>query len=303
MIGSIIGDMVGSRFEGPNKHPSRLNFKMFPTDTCFTDDTVLTVAVADAILNNKPYNVVMRDYYKKYPYVGYGKAFKAWGKTETSEPYNSFGNGSAMRVSPIAFAFDTKEQIMEHAKLQAEVTHNHPEGIKGAQAIAYATFLARNGASKKDIRDAMENEMGYDLLNLKRGWDSSCMGTVPLAIVAFLNSESYVDTIRGAILMGGDSDTIACMAGSIAQPYYGARLSGIPPNMIKMAFKRLPDDLAEITVAFVRKYIDEQFDRPATMSQNAKLYDLFRSIFKGENKEETCKTASNVAGNCTSLSI
>jgi ADP-ribosylglycohydrolase len=280
MLGAIIGDMVGSRFEGPNKHPTRVNFKMFPTDTYFTDDTVLTVAVADAILNNKPYTDVIREYYRKYPYAGYGKAFKAWGKADTKEGYNSFGNGSAMRVSPIAFAFDTKEQVMEQAKISAEATHNHPDGIKGAQAIAYATFLARMGADKKQIRDAMENEMGYDLLNLKKGFDSSCNGSVPNAIVAFLNSDSFVDAIRGAILMGGDSDTIACMAGSIAQPYYGAKLGGIPPNLVRKAFKRLPEDLASITVEFVKKYVDTNFVRSATMAKNAQLYDLFRSIFK-----------------------
>lgn len=280
MIGAIIGDMVGSRFEGPNKHPDRLNFEAFPVDTYFTDDTVLTVAVADAIINKKSYTDVIRGYYRKYPYAGYGKAFKAWGKADSAEAYNSYGNGSAMRVSPIAFAFDTKDQVLEEAKKSAEVTHNHPEGIKGAQAIAYATFLARMGASKKQIRDAMENEMGYDLLNLKRGFDSSCMGSVPNAIVAFLNSESFVDAVRGAILMGGDSDTIACMAGSIAQPYYGAKLSAIPPNMIKKAFMRLPAEMAEVVVSFVKQYIDDSFELPAEMAKNAKIYDLFRSIFK-----------------------
>jgi len=280
MIGAIIGDICGSRFEGPSKHPSRINFKMFTSDTYFTDDTVLTVAVADAIFNNRPYADVIREYYRKYPYAGYGRGFKEWAKADNSEPYNSFGNGSAMRVSPVAFAFNTKEAVLEEAKKSAEVTHGHPEGIKGAQAIAYAIFLARSGATKKQIRDAMENEMGYDLLNLKRGFDSSCQGSVPNAIVAFLNSDSFIDTIRGAILMGGDSDTIAAMAGGIAQPYYGTKLTAIPPNVIRKAFKRLPDELADIVVAFVKKYIDSDFIKPATMAKNAKLYDLFRSIFK-----------------------
>ena len=280
MIGAIIGDLVGSRFEGPSKHPSRVNFKMFPSDTYFTDDTVLTVAVADAILKHRPYGDVIREYYRKYPYAGYGKAFKEWGKSDTAEAYNSYGNGAPMRVSPIAYAFNTKEQVLEEAKKSAECTHNSVDGIKGAQAIAYAVFLARNGATKKQIRDAMENEMGYDLLNLKRGFDSSCAGSVPNAIVAFLNSDSFVDAIRGAILMGGDSDTIACMAGSIAAPYYGPKLSAISPNIIKMAFKKLPDDLADVTVAFIKEYISGDFVKPATTAKNAKLYDLFRSIFK-----------------------
>ena len=278
MIGAICGDMAGSRFEGPNRYPTRVNFKMFPTDTYFTDDTVLTVAVADAILNDKPYADTIRSYYRKYPYVGYGKAFKAWGQTDDAEAYDSYGNGSAMRVSPVAFAFNTKEEVLEHAKLSAEVSHNHPEGIKGAQAIALATFLARTGASKKEIRDAMENEMEYDLLDLIRGFDSSCMGSVPNAIVAFLNSSCFVEAIRGGVLMGGDSDTIACMAGSIAQPYYGAKLTGIPKNVVKKAFQRLPDELADIVVSFTKKYIDNDFVKPASMSKSAKFYDLFRSI-------------------------
>jgi len=278
MIGAIIGDIVGSRFEGPNRHPTRVNFKMFPTDTYFTDDTALTIAVADAILNDKPYADTIRAYYRKYPYVGYGRAFKAWGKSDDAEGYDSYGNGSAMRVSPVAFAFNTKEEVLEHAKLSAEVSHNHPEGVKGAQAIALATFLARVGASKREIRDAMENEMEYNLLELTRGFDSSCMGSVPNAIVAFLNSNCFIDAIRGAVLMGGDSDTIACMAGSIAQAYYGAKLTAIPPNIVKKTFQRLPDELADIAVEFVKKYIDNNFGKPASISKNAKCYDLFRSI-------------------------
>lgn len=283
-LGAIIGDICGSRFEGPSRHPSRVNFKMFPQDTYFTDDSVLTIATMDAILNANAgmvlYAEYYRKYYRKYSYAGYGKAFKQWGESDTAGAYNSYGNGAPMRVSPISFAYNTKEDVLTQAKASSECTHNHPDGIKGAQAIAYATFMARSGATKKQIRDAMENEMGYDLLNLKHGFDSSCMGSVPNAIVAFLNSDSFIDAIRGAILMGGDSDTIACMAGSIAQPYYGTKLTAIPPNVIRKAFKRLPDELADIVVAFVKKYIDSDFIKPATMAKNAKLYDLFRSIFK-----------------------
>jgi len=281
-IGAILGDISGSRFEGANKHPSRSNFKLFPQDTYFTDDTVLTVAVADAILNNKSYSDVIRSYYKKYPYVGYGSAFKQWGKDDTAVAYNSYGNGSAMRVSAIAYAFNTKEEVLEEAKKSAECTHNHEEGIKGAQAIALAAFMARTGKSKKQIREAMEKEMGYDLVNLKRGFDSSCQGSVPNAIVAFLDSTSYIDAIRSAVLMGGDSDTIACMAGTIAQPYYGVGVSAIPPNSVKKVFKKLPDELADIVVNFTKKYVDQNFKKPTSMSKNAKLYDMFRSIFKSK---------------------
>lgn len=283
-IESICGDIIGSRFEGVNKNPSRINFKLFPSDACYTDDTVLLTATMAAVLNSKDGNIeyakYYREYYRKYFWCGYGKSFKKWGDSDSIDGYGSYGNGSAMRSGPLAYVFNTKEEVLEQAKKSAECTHNSDHGIKGAQAIAYATFLARMGATKKQIRDAMENEMGYDLINLKKGWDTSCQGSVPNAIVAFLNSESFVDAIRGAILMGGDSDTIACMSGSIAGPYYGPKLIGIPPNIIKKVFQRLPDDLANIVVEFVKKYINPEFAKPATMSKNAKLYDLFRSIFK-----------------------
>jgi len=284
-IGSISGDIIGSRFEGSNKHPNRINFELFPIDTYFTDDSVMTIATMAALLNAKdgtvPYAEYYRKYYRKYPYAGYGKSFSVWASSNILEAYNSYGNGSAMRVSPISFVYNTKEEVMEQAKLSAEVTHSHVEGIRGAQAIAYATFLARIGSSKKQIRDAMENEIGYDLLNLKKGFHSDCLGSVPNAIVAFLNSESFVDAIRGAILMGGDSDTIACMAGSIAQPYYNNGLKAIPTNIIKKVFQRLPDDLADVVVTFTNKYIDSSFTKPTNMSKKAKIYDLYRSIFKG----------------------
>lgn len=283
-LGGIIGDIAGSIYEGPSRHPSRINFKLFPSNVYYTDDSVLLIATCDAILNAKDGNVLYgeyyRKYYRKYPYVGYGKGFKEWGKSDSIVGYGSYGNGAAMRSSVISFAFDTKEEVIEQAKLSAEVTHNHEEGIKGAQAIAYATFLARKQASKKEIRSAMEDEFGYNLLELNRGWSSSCEETVPNAIVAFLNSGSFVEAVRNGVMMGGDSDTIACMAGSIAQPYYGAKLTGIPPNVVAKAFQRLPAELAEVVVSFVIKYIDEDFVKPATMAKNAKLYDLFRSIFK-----------------------
>jgi ADP-ribosylglycohydrolase len=281
-IGGIIGDICGSIYERKNKYLSRANFKLFPSNVHYTDDTILIIATCDAILNNREYRDVYREYYHKHSYAGFGHAFKEWAKSDTNDSYNSYGNGSAMRVSPIAWVYNTKQEIMEQAKQSAIVTHSHEEGIKGAQAIAYATFLARMGCSKKEIRSAMENEIGYDLLNIKRGFDSSCQGSVPNAIVAFLNSDSFIDTIRKAILIGGDSDTIACMAASIAQAYYGVGLSAIPQNMINKVFKRLPDDLAEILTEFTKKYIDKNFVRPSKMSKNAELYDLFRSIFKNK---------------------
>lgn len=280
MIGSLIGDAAGSIYEGHNKHPSRINFKLFPYNACYTDDTVLLLATCDAILNSKPYGECYKKYYEKYPFVGYGRAFKQWANSDSIEGYGSYGNGSAMRSAPIAWAFETKEEVLEEAKKSAECTHNSLEGIKGAQAIAYATFLARKGSTKKEIRTAMEEEIGYNLLELKKGFDNSCQGSCPNAIVAFLNSGSFVETIRAAVLMGGDSDTIACMAGGIGQAYY--ELSGIPPSLIKKLFKKLPDELAEVVVEFTNKYIDRNFKRPSRMSKSAEMYDLYRSILKSK---------------------
>jgi ADP-ribosylglycohydrolase len=226
------------------------------------------------------YQYFYRKYYRKYPFAGYGKAFKKWGESDTDGPYDSFGNGSAMRVAPVAWAFVTKERVMEEAKKSAECTHSHPDGIKGAQAIALATFMARKGSTKKEIRSAMEDEMGYNLMELERGFSSACEKTVPNAIVAFLNSNSFIDAIRSGVMMGGDSDTIACMAGSIAQPYYGKGIDGIPVSAIVEMFRRLPKEMADVVREFTKKYVGDKCNLTGEMSKKAELYDLYRSIFK-----------------------
>ena len=220
MLGAIIGDIIGSRFEKNNiKHK---DFELFTNESTFTDDTVLTVAVADCILNDRGYESTIKKYGKKYPLAGYGKTFKLWLAGIIKEPYNSWGNGSAMRVSPIGFAFANEESVLKEAKKSAKITHNHKEGIIGAQAIAMSIFLARKGQSKQEIKSYVEGHFGYNLqrtieeIRPNYEFDVSCQGSVPEAIIAFLESENFEDTIRTAISIGGDSDTIACMAGAIA---------------------------------------------------------------------------------------
>lgn len=254
MLGAIAGDIIGSLYEFRNI--KKMDFKLFNHDSRFTDDTILTIAIADSILNNKDYALTLKEYGRKYASGDYGTSFSKWLNSESSEPYNSFGNGSAMRVSPIGFAFDTIEKVREEAKRSAEVTHNHPEGIKGAEAVASAVFLARNGYKKEQIKDYIENNFGYfldeslDEIRQRYAFDETCQGTVPQAIVAFLESESYEDSIRKAISIGGDSDTIACIVGGIAQAYY----KKISPFIVDETKERLPIELLEVVNKFCDTY-------------------------------------------------
>jgi len=225
MLGAICGDVIGSVYEMINvKHTE---FPLFREISKYTDDTVLTIAVADVIMNNRDYATVFREYARQHPLAGYGGAFIAWVDDPNAGPYNSWGNGSAMRVSPVAWLFNTKEEVLEHAKLSAEATHNHPEGVKGAQAIALAILMARQGFVKAEIKSEIESTFGYDLnrtidgIRLHYEFDNSCAKTVPESIIAFLESDDYESAIRLAISIGGDSDTLAAMAGSIAEAYYG----------------------------------------------------------------------------------
>ena len=195
MIGAIAGDIIGSVYESHNT--KRTDFELFSPRCRFTDDTVLTVAVADCILNGKDYAKTLHEYGRRYPNAGYGAAFKEWLLSDDLLPYNSFGNGSAMRVSPVGFAFDTMEKVLDEAKKSAEVTHNHPEGVKGARAVAASIFLAKKGECKEDIRKFVENAFGYNLnetldyIRTYYAFDETCQSTVPQAIIAFLKSEDY----------------------------------------------------------------------------------------------------------------
>ena len=255
MKGAIIGDIIGSRFERNNTKSK--NFELFTADSTFTDDSVLTLAVANAILTQTPYSQNVRNFALKYPLAGYGGTFKKWMAGLIKGPYNSWGNGSAMRVSPIAYAFDSEEEILQEAEKSAAITHNHSEGIKGAQAIALSVFFARKGAGKAEIKSAIESHFNYDLdrtveeIRPDYTFDVSCQGSVPEAIIAFLESTSFEDAIRTAISLGGDSDTIACMAGAIAAAFY----KEIPEKIEQEAYDRLPGQLQDVYAQFEEQYL------------------------------------------------
>ncbi len=238
MMGAIVGDVIGSVYE--NENVKTTDFPLFSRFSRFTDDSVLTVAIADAILNRQThciqpiedyrnrqiYALKLKEYGRRFPNAGYGQLFSDWVKSASTSGYRSYGNGSAMRVSPVAYAFDTLDAVLHEAKLSAVVTHNHREGIKGAQAAASAIFLARTGHDKDYIRNFVHKRFGYNLnksldeIRPSYQFDSSCQGSVPEAIIAFLESVDFEDAIRKAISLGGDSDTIACITGSIAEAYY-----------------------------------------------------------------------------------
>jgi len=254
MIGAIAGDIIGSVYE--HRQIKTKDFPLFDARCTFTDDTVLTVAIADAILSGKPYIDSVRRIGRRYPDVGYGGSFIGWLYSPDARPYNSWGNGSAMRVSPIGFALTTEDEVLDQARATAEITHNHPEGVKGAQATALAVFLARTGADKESIRSRIASQFEYDLdrtvddIRQSYAFDISCQGTVPEAIIAFLDSDSYEDAVRNAVSLGGDSDTLACITGGIAEALYG----GVPDGIRTKVKELLTPDLWSVTQAFCAKY-------------------------------------------------
>lgn len=256
MYGAIIGDICGSIYEFRNfKTETPADIKL-PNPRCFfTDDTVLTVAVMDAVLGIFDYKKAVYSWANKYPHSGYGGRFCAWFNASNPQPYFSWGNGSAMRVSPVGWAFDTFEKTLAGAKYSAEFTHNHPEGIKGAQATAAAVFLARTGKTKEEIRACISETFKYNLdrtLNEIRpgySFDESCQRTVPEAIIAFLESDNFTDSIQKAISLGGDSDTLACITGGIAEAFYG----GVPAELKDFACNLLPEDMIDVITRFYDK--------------------------------------------------
>lgn len=258
MLGAIAGDIAGSVYEGrPTK---RKDVTLFGPRATFTDDTVLTVAVADALLGDRDYGRAIREYARRHPHRGYGGGFHQWMAAPDSKPYNSFGNGLAMRVSPVAFAFDSEQDVLREAQRSAACTHNHPEGIKGAQATALAAYLARVGADKETIRTEIAGRFEYDLARtvdeIRRTYtlDVTCQGSVPEAIIAFLDSTGYEDAIRNAISLGGDSDTQACIAGGIAEAFY----QQIPRAVLRQICHRLTPDLWGKTLEFYQRFGSEQ---------------------------------------------
>ncbi len=256
MIGVLAGDIIGSVFE---RHSTKnTDFPLFSRHSRFTDDTVLTVATAYAILNGVPYATAYHDFGRRYPNAGYGGAFIEWLRSSTPLPYNSWGNGSAMRVAPVGLAFDTAERVLSEAERSAVGTHDHPEGVKGAQATALAVFMGRSGAQREEIRAEIVGRFGYDLsrriddIRPTYQWNVSCQGSVPEAIIAFLDSESVEHAIRLAVSLGGDSDTQAAIAGGIAQAHYGH----VPAAITEQVCARLPAEFIDVIDAFARAFPD-----------------------------------------------
>ena len=256
MYGAILGDMVGAPYEFDRGNKSK-EFEMWNRRVRFTDDTVMTIAVADAILTagidaeekemKKALVSKMQAWGSKYPNAGYGGRFIHWLGSRNPKPYGSYGNGSAMRVSSVGWLYDTIEKTREVARWTAEVTHNHPEGIKGAESTASVIFMARNGATKSEIKEYVIKEFGYDLSRtcdeIRPGYyhDESCQKTVPEAITAFLEGEDFEDVIRTAVSLGGDCDTLTCIAGGMAEAFYG-----IPVAMIQNTCDRLGEDMMKV---------------------------------------------------------
>ncbi len=255
MIGAIAGDVIGSIYEQANIKTK--DFPLFQKECVFTDDTVMALALADAFLHGRDIAENFRRFYAWYPRAGYGNMFKAWALDTSREAYNSYGNGSAMRVTAAAYAFDTAEEVLANAAESAVVTHNHPEGIKGAESIALATFLARKGHSKDAILSAVIDVSGYDLdfslddIRDEYFFDTTCQGSVPQALVAFRESTDFEDAVRSAISIGGDSDTIACMTGSIAEAFY----QSVPIGIDQEVRNRLDERLAGVLKLFEDRFI------------------------------------------------
>ena len=255
MIGAILGDMIGAPYEF-DRSPKTKDFPLFGHGSMYTDDSVMTIAVAEALMDTIGKNddeikaalvASMQKWGRRYPDAGYGGMFYQWLRKKNPAPYGSFGNGSAMRVSSAGWLYDTLEETRHMARLTAEVTHNHPEGIKGAEAVASAVFMARNGSSKDEIREYIVSEFGYDLTRtcdeIRPGYHhvETCQQTVPEAFAAFLEGTDFEDVIRTAVSLGGDCDTLTCIAGGMAEAMYG-----VPDEMAAECRRRLPEDMIEV---------------------------------------------------------
>lgn len=261
LMGAILGDIAGSIYEFDPHKATDINLQDKRMD--YTDDTIMTIAVADWILNDKRHTMNglverMQQWGRRYPHPmgAYGNMFSQWLRSDNPMPYNSWGNGSAMRVSAVGFAFDTLEETMNVAKKCAEVTHNHPEGIKGAQATAAAIFMARTGSPKEVIRRYITDTFGYNLdrscddIRPTYWFDGSCQGTVPESIIAFLDSKDYEDALRLCISLGGDADTMGAITGAIAGAYYNK----MPYALYEFGMEKLPKDIQNVVGLFNSKY-------------------------------------------------
>lgn len=257
ILGAIAGDIIGSVYE--LNSIKNYDFLLFSDSSTYTDDTVMTVANSDWLVTSDPLKGIMLDFGNRYT-TSYGGRFFGWLLSENPQPYNSWGNGSAMRVSPIGWAFDTLEETLVAAKQSAEVTHNHPEGIKGAQAIASCVFLARQGKTKSEIKKFVEETFEYNLSRELKDFqkdyrfDVSCMGSVPEAIICFLESETYEDAIRNCVWLGGDCDTTGAMCGAIAEAFYGH----LNEEMMQNVMNKLDEPMKEIVIKFSKMIESKQ---------------------------------------------
>lgn len=256
MLGAIVGDIIGSAYEFTEQ--KRYDFELLPQGSRFTDDSVMTIAVAYWLahydengLTDAQLIATMQGFGRKYPFAGYGSSFNSWLWSENPQPYNSWGNGAAMRVSPVGLYAETLDEALDLAKRTAEISHNHPEGIKGAQAVAAAVWMAKHKHTKDEIRDYITNKFQYDLartvdeIRPTYQWDVSCQGSVPESIICFLEGKDFVDVVRLAVSLGGDADTMACIAGSIAACIYT-----VPEEIIKKCMEILPVELQNESNAF-----------------------------------------------------
>jgi ADP-ribosylglycohydrolase len=253
MRGAIAGDVIGSLYEWDRIKTT--DFPLFRPESHWTDDSVLTVAVAEVLLGGGDYSATIRKWGLRYPHAGYGGMFRRWLASGRDRPYNSFGNGSAMRVSAVGWLRHSVEEVLAEAARSAEVTHNHPEGIKGAQAVALAILRARTGATREEMRLELVARFGYDLdrrmeeVRPDSQFDETCQGSVPEALIAFFEADSWEAAVRNAVSLGGDADTQACIAGAVAEAYYG----GVPGEIWAEVEKRLPPDMVKVVRRFERQ--------------------------------------------------
>jgi ADP-ribosylglycohydrolase len=254
MLGAILGDVVGSVYERAGL--KRTDFPLFGPRSTFTDDTVLTVATAQALLTGKPYGACYREFGRRYPGAGYGGSFRQWMWRDDDAPYGSWGNGSAMRVSPVGWAAGSAQEALDEAARSSMATHDHPAAVAAAQAVALAVFRARRGASKAELRAELAERFGYALdrrlddVRRAYAFDVSAAGSVPEALLAFLESDGVESAVRLAVSLGGDADTQAAIAGALAEAFHG----GLPPALEAEVRARLPADLAETVDEFARRF-------------------------------------------------
>ena len=319
MYGAILGDIIGSPFEFDRGDKTK-NFDLFSEGCGFTDDSVMTIAVGEALLAVGPKAAVkeieeaiasnMQDWGKRYPHAGYGGSFRHWLKEKNPKPYGSYGNGSAMRVSAAGWLYDSMERTREVARATANVTHNHPEGIKGAEATASAIYMARNGSSKEEIKAYIEREFHYNLDRtldeIRPGYhmDETCQRTVPEAIIAFMESKDFEDAVRNAVSLGGDTDTLGAITGSIAEAFYG-----IPAVLIAECKSRIDkgmmtdvlDEFDHVLGRSMDTYSDEMDEIQANQMIEAAIDQYYIQQDKFESKTFKQLIGGSTASNACSM--